>query len=362
MAMRNSEPPWTCTVCVHPVYNTTITRCPRPGCTGKKLIQEKASPSANASKSFIKESILQTNEPLAAADGEEHDEDAEMKTEDETMTETKYLQEAIKYNKIRGWCSKQHMERLQEISPKVPTKIELAKAGRDNYGEEMRLLKNQEAQLGSLRTKIAGYDAKSYLIREQQLANVAEEVERHAKAVEALNTDSNKLMELNEKASAEAEAILKQTEERYAVDLTWLNDARTAAPVIATEQATKQQTGMETTQTAASAPMLATVDAMQAHMQATGVTSPEELALVPKMVAMLNAMMAAHLASATSPKSVTVTTPDVDASGTGAQATEVELEEQRLAAEAAMLNGERAVATYAAGKPGRHSDRVNPMA
>jgi hypothetical protein len=281
------------------------------------------------------------------------------------QTEQKHLQEAITYHNNRGFCAKHLVDRLQEISPKIPTKHDLAKAGRDNYGEEMRLLKMQEAQIGSLRTKIANCEAKAILIRDQQLANVAEEVDRHHKAVEALNNDASKILEFNLKAAAEAETKLQETEAKYAVDFKRLNDARKATPATAEPTPIQLLTVTKPAPPVAPkvtfTPMLATADSMQAHMQASGVTSPEQLAQVPMMVAMFNAMIAAQLAPAPIPSDVSAITQDADANGTEAQAKEKEQEEQRLAVEAAQLNGEGAVASYSAGKPAKHSDRVNPM-
>ncbi len=55
---------------------------------------------------------------------------------EDTQPEQEHLQKSIAYNKARGWCRKQLTERLQEITPKLRSRIDMAKAGRDYNGEK----------------------------------------------------------------------------------------------------------------------------------------------------------------------------------------------------------------------------------
>jgi hypothetical protein len=357
----NCEVPWRCTDCMQPVYGQKLSKCPRGGCNGKRLMPERI-PTTVADKSFIKVQFLQDSEPTGVAAGDEQEEDAEMN--DDTQLEQEHLQKSISYNQAKGWCTKQLTERLQEITPKLLSRIDMAKAGRDYNGEQIRLLKQQETSSTNLKAKIASNVAKNKEIVEQQAAAIATEMERHLKTIEAAHDDFGRMIEANLKESAEAEAKLQALKERYEADYKTL-DAKMAASV--TAEPLGEQPPAETRAAPPRLPLAPsmpsfTVDSL-AHMQATGVISPEQLALVPQMLALFNAMLAAQAAQPATPHAGSATTPNADGKGAEAQAQDAqEKEKERLeAVELAQLNGGGAQPNYSAGKPPKHSDRNDPL-
>ena len=215
-----------------------------------------------------------------------------------------------------------------------------------------------------MEAKIASNVAKNKEIVDQQATAIAAEMERHLKTIEAAHDEFGRMIEANLKESAEAEAKLQALTERYEADYNTL-DAKMAASV--TVEPIPPQQPSETRAAPPRLPLAPLVpdfivDSMQAHMQATGVTSPEQLALVPQMMAIMNAMLAANPAQTPTPKDDSAITQDADADGVEAQA-KIALKKERLAEEEEVLklNASPAAPTYSAGKPGRQSDRVSPM-
>jgi hypothetical protein len=109
-------------------------------------------------------------------------------------------------------------------------------------------------------------------------------------------------------------------------------------------------------------PPTVTKENMQLLLGAAGSSeaSPEQLALLVTMVPMLNTLLAAAML----PPPAVAEAPASNQAEEDAHAKEAENlaeQEKLLAAETKELNGEGAEATYKAGKPAKHSDRVNPM-
>ena len=182
----------------------------------------------------------------------------------------------------------------------------------------MRLLKNQETQCSNLRLKIEGYIAKCNLVTEQRILSIAAEEERHDKTLEALNNDSDRLIDLNEKAMKEAQELLANTEAQYAADFKTLDHARKAKPVTTDQPDSLQAPASKPIPP--KLPMAAPVlippvvfaEGMQTHMQATGDVSAEILAMLPAIASMMNGLMAAAMLPAPVSVDASVTTQNED--------------------------------------------------
>ncbi len=264
--------------------------------------------------------------------------------------------------------------KLQALSPKLPSIIDQAQDGKDIAGERLRLTKQQETSEVNLTAKKAANMARTKVIKERQIVLEAEATaeaaaaaavaaETFANNIEAIRRDCATVIEKNDKENEEIDEKLSKLTQRYEADFCTLHEMQAKQhlkePIYKGKG--RNQEAPAAPQVAPT-PMVVTLYGIQAHLQATGVTSPEQLALVPQMMAIMNAMLAANPAQTPTPKDDSAITQDADADGVEAQA-KIALKKERLAEEEEVLklNASPAAPTYSAGKPGRQSDRVSPM-
>jgi hypothetical protein len=281
------------------------------------------------------------------------DEDAEMEEVD-TEQEQDHLRAAITYNKTQGWCTKQLTAKLELLKPKLASRIDLAKAGRDLHGERLRLLKNQETSATNLTAKMTAKRAEALKAKERLSEMIVEETEKHSKLLDTINKDMAQIIENHEKEATEAEDKLKALTETYNADFIKLDTMMKVPAAMEASAAAAMPTPPSLPRPALQAallPVTVTLENMQAHMPGTATT--EQAALLASLLPMVNAMIAAAMAQPAVPSDVTPITQPADGFGVTAKTAEEEEEERTLQLELASLNG--------GGKPAK-MDKVNNRA
>jgi hypothetical protein len=345
---------WICPVCLAFNHDPTSNKCRIGCCHGKRPQPDKPLQPDAAGKSFIKLQLLQ---PSVPTETETCEEDAEMDDAD-AESERDKLQKYITDGQTMGFCVKQATAKLEELTPKLASAIDQAKAGKDIAGERLRLHKNQQTSTKDLTATITRNSAKIVAVQEQQVVLVAEANEAHAKRIEAIERDCARIIEENQTQTAEAQKKLKDLNERYERDFKQLDTAQGAAQRHEVVETKPHQAQVAV----APKPPTVTKENMQLLLGAAGSSeaSPEQLALLVSMVPMLNTLLAAAML----PPPAVAEAPASNQAEEDAHAKEAEIlaeQEKPLAAETKELNGDGAEATYKAGKPAKHSDRVNPM-
>jgi hypothetical protein len=165
--------------------------------------------------------------------GEEPDEDVDM--QEDKGSEMEKLRQFIAYGTTMGCCVKIATAKLEELTPKLRSSIDQAKAGKDIAGERLRLTKQQETSEVSLTAERVANTAKTTMIRERQIVLEAEAVaeataaaaaaaERHNNNLEAIRRDCARIIERNDKENDEIEEKLSKLKERYDSDFSTLDE------------------------------------------------------------------------------------------------------------------------------------------
>ncbi len=132
------------------------------------------------------------------------------------------LRDLIAFGTTMGCCVKVARAKLEELSPKLPSIIDQAKAGKDIAGERLRLTKQQETSETSLSAKKLVNTAKIKVIKDRQIVLEAEAnaeaaaaaavaAQTHKNNIEAIQGDCARVLEKNETADEETECKLRKT-------------------------------------------------------------------------------------------------------------------------------------------------------
>jgi hypothetical protein len=181
-----TQRPWVCGLCTTFYTDPKTQACTKADCKGKRPQLDKPAQACATDKTFIKLQLLQPETanrpptPDAAAEGLERraagteatetneamDEDEEMA--DEEASEMEKLQAFITYGTAMGCCVKIAKAKLQALSPKLLSTIDVAKAAKDIAGERHRLTKQQETSEGDLKHKKEVNVARTKVLIERQ--------------------------------------------------------------------------------------------------------------------------------------------------------------------------------------------------
>jgi hypothetical protein len=298
---------------------------------------------------------------MVASEEDNPDEDMD---DPDAETEVELLQKHIENSKALGLCVIQATAKLKEITPKIATRIDLAKAGKDLAAERIRLLHNQEYSAKSLRATIAQNLAKITTVQEQQVKLVAEQTEIHNKRLEAIKRDCARSLEATNKEMMEAQDKLDLNTAIYEADYKRLD---TMAALPAAMQPVQSQERAETKLPQAQEPPLPkpptiTTENMQALLGATGNNgaTAEQVALLTSVMPMLNAIIASAMQT---PQAITeAPVASQDEANAIKAARDKEAEEKNLAAEAEAMNEQaKSLLTVGPVKAGKTSNRADPL-